>query len=140
MDKSHHNHHHEHQDDHDHHQDHDHSHEGDHGHHSNPIVHWFQHLLSPHSHGHLTAALDAAFSTERGIWALKISFGGLMITALLQVFIVLVTNSVALLADTIHNFSDALTAIPLGLAFILALQARNHLPRTTGNGGYHRTR
>jgi cation diffusion facilitator family transporter len=64
-------------------------------------------------------------ANERGIWALKISFGGLMITAILQVFVVIYTNSVALLADTIHNFSDALTAIPLWIAFSLARRLKN---------------
>ena len=43
-----------------------------------------------------------------------------MITALLQVGVVLISGSVALLADTIHNFGDAATAIPLGIAFLFA--------------------
>jgi len=43
-----------------------------------------------------------------------------MITALLQVFVVILSGSIALLADTIHNFGDAATAIPLGVAFMLA--------------------
>lgn len=43
-----------------------------------------------------------------------------MITALLQAFVVLLSGSIALLADTIHNFGDAATAIPLGIAFMLA--------------------
>ena len=42
-----------------------------------------------------------------------------MITALLQVVVVILSHSVALLADTIHNFADAATAIPLGIAFLL---------------------
>jgi cation diffusion facilitator family transporter len=126
MNTKHHPHHdHDHDHDHDHPHDHEHDHEHDHDHSQNPILHWLQHLFSPHTHGHQTAALDAALSTERGIWALKISFAGLMVTAIMQVFVVMITNSVALLADTIHNFSDALTAIPLGLAFTLARRARN---------------
>jgi cation diffusion facilitator family transporter len=45
---------------------------------------------------------------------------GLMITAILQVFVVILTQSVALLADTIHNFSDAFSSIPLFIAFALS--------------------
>jgi cation diffusion facilitator family transporter len=59
-------------------------------------------------------------STERGLWALKWSFVGLMATALLQVVVFILSGSVGLLADTIHNFADAATAIPLGVAFMLA--------------------
>ncbi|MEW6717041.1 MAG: cation diffusion facilitator family transporter [Chloroflexota bacterium] len=83
------------------------------------------HLITPHSHSHHTAALDPALTNERGIWALKVSLGGLLITAIFQVVIVAISGSVALLADTLHNFSDALTAIPLWLAFALARRARN---------------
>ncbi len=82
-------------------------------------------LLGAHSHGHQTAALDSALSSERGIWALKVSLVGLTATALFQVIIVAVSDSVALLADTIHNFSDALTSVPLWLAFSLSRRARN---------------
>jgi cation diffusion facilitator family transporter len=58
-------------------------------------------------------------TSERGIWAIKWSFVGLMATALLQLIVVLMSGSVALLSDTIHNFGDAATAIPLGIAFAL---------------------
>ncbi len=64
-------------------------------------------------------------SNERGIWAVKVSLVALLITAFFQVGIVAISSSVALLADTIHNFSDALTAIPLGLAFMLARRTPN---------------
>jgi cation diffusion facilitator family transporter len=50
---------------------------------------------------------------------LKISFAGLMLTALVQTVIVYYTNSVALLGDTLHNYADALTAVPLAIAFIV---------------------
>jgi cation diffusion facilitator family transporter len=60
------------------------------------------------------------FTTARGIRALKWSLAGLLVTALFQVVIVVFTGSVALLADTIHNFGDAFTAIPLWIAFRLA--------------------
>jgi cation diffusion facilitator family transporter len=59
-------------------------------------------------------------SHERGVWALKISLVGLGLTALFQVLIVWLSGSVALLADTIHNFADAATSIPLWIAFALA--------------------
>jgi cation diffusion facilitator family transporter len=59
-------------------------------------------------------------SSKRGLWAVKWSFIILFITAFLQVGVVIISNSVALLADTIHNIGDAATAIPLGIAFALA--------------------
>jgi cation diffusion facilitator family transporter len=59
-------------------------------------------------------------TSERGKWAVKWSFIGLMITAIFQVIIVLLSSSVALLADTLHNFGDAFTALPLWIAFHLA--------------------
>src|SRR5687768_2688786 len=43
-------------------------------HSGNPVVDWLQHFLSPHSHGHQQAALDPNLATDRGMWALKISF------------------------------------------------------------------
>ncbi len=75
--------------------------------------------VNPHAgHGHTHGAVDPSlFSTERGLWALKWSLAGLMVTAVMQVVIVYYTGSVALLADTIHNFGDALTAVPLWIAF-----------------------
>jgi cation diffusion facilitator family transporter len=75
-------------------------------------------------HGHSHGVVDASIAaTDRGLWALKWSFVGLMITALIQAVVVAVSGSVALLADTIHNFADAATAIPLGIAFLLARRA-----------------
>src|SRR5262249_29418587 len=59
-------------------------------------------------------------TTDEGLWALKWSFAVLMATALLQAAVVFVSGSVGLLADTIHNFGDAATAIPLGIAFLFA--------------------
>ncbi len=73
------------------------------------------------SHGHSHGGLDPSIlSHEKGIWAVKWSFWGLMLTTLLQVIVVWLSGSVALLADTIHNLGDAVTAIPLGIAFWLA--------------------
>ena len=68
--------------------------------------------------------VDTAMETnDRGLWALKVSLAGLGVTAVFQLVIVLISGSVALLADTIHNFSDALTAVPLGIAFVLGKRA-----------------
>ncbi len=73
----------------------------------------------PHSHQH--GRIDASITTSaRGLWAVKWSFVGMLVTALFQVVIVLLSHSVALLADTIHNFGDAATAVPLGIAFLFA--------------------
>lgn len=109
---------------HDEHHEHDHDHAASQG-----VLERIGHLFVPHSHGHQVAALDAALATERGIWAVKVSLVALLATAIFQVVIVVISGSVALLADTIHNFSDALTAVPLGLAFTLSRRARN--PRYT---------
>jgi cation diffusion facilitator family transporter len=71
-------------------------------------------------HGHTHGAVDPTITTsERGIWAIKWSFLMLAATALLQLVVVLMSGSVALLSDTIHNFGDAATAVPLWIAFAL---------------------
>ena len=72
-----------------------------------------------HSHGPIDPSI---VSTNKGIWAVKWSFVILMTTFLIQVIIVIYTGSVALMADTIHNLGDAVTAIPLGIAFLFALR------------------
>lgn len=73
-----------------------------------------------HGHGHVHGTVDPTIlATERGIWAVKWSFAALLLTAAIQLAIVGFTGSVALLADTIHNFGDAATAIPLWIAFRL---------------------
>jgi cation diffusion facilitator family transporter len=80
-----------------------------------------EHSRQQNAYGHIHGGIDpATLTTQRGIWAVKWSFFGLLATALLQVVIVLLSGSVALLADTIHNFGDAATAIPLWIAFTLA--------------------
>lgn len=74
-----------------------------------------------HGHTHTHGSVDPSIlTTERGIRAVKWSFAGLFITAIFQIIIVSYSGSIALLADTIHNFGDALTAIPLLFAFMLA--------------------
>src|SRR5947207_12336064 len=72
----------------------------------------------PGGHGHTHGVVDPSIATsERGLWALKRSFVVLMTATALQVVVVVLSGSIALLADTIHNFGDAATAIPLGIAF-----------------------
>src|SRR5215204_2075023 len=72
-------------------------------------------------HGHTHGAVDPSIATsERGMWAVKWSFAALFVTALVQLVVVALSGSVALLSDTIHNFGDALTAVPLWVAFALA--------------------
>src|SRR6266581_7710831 len=74
-----------------------------------------------HVHGHTHGVVDPSIaSTDRGLWALKWSFVGLIVTAAIQAVVVVLSGSVGLLADTIHNFADAATAIPLGIAFLFA--------------------
>lgn len=73
-----------------------------------------------HQHEHVHGVTDPIMlTTARGIWAVKWSLLALMLTAAFQLFVVLITGSVALLADTVHNFGDALTAVPLWIAFSL---------------------
>jgi cation diffusion facilitator family transporter len=100
-------------------------HHGEHSTRRAAIAHAFSELTGAHSHDAADSVDKALESSERGIRALKISFLGLMVTAAVQAGLVLVTGSVALLADTIHNFSDALTAIPLFVAFKLGRRAAN---------------
>ena len=69
-----------------------------------------------HDHNGMVIDLIAA-STARGVWVVKWSLLGLLGTALVQAIIVALSGSIALLADTVHNFADAATAIPLWIAF-----------------------
>ena len=103
---------------HHHHHDHDgHHHDHDHGH--------------AHTHGVIDPTIA---TTARGIFAIKWSFVVLATTAVLQLAVVLVSGSVALLADTIHNIGDATTAIPLWVAFVLVRRK----PTATFTYGYGR--
>ncbi|TNC26950.1 cation diffusion facilitator family transporter [Amycolatopsis alkalitolerans] len=78
-----------------------------------------------HGHGHSSAErVDEVLETsKRGLRTLGGSFAVLFVTAVAQLALVLVTGSVALLGDTIHNFADALTAVPVGVAFLLGRRA-----------------
>lgn len=72
------------------------------------------------AHGHSHGPIDRSVLRSRaGLRAVVISLAILTVTAIAQVLLFLITDSVALLADLIHNFGDALTAVPLGIAFIL---------------------
>jgi cation diffusion facilitator family transporter len=84
--------------------DHEHSHAHDH--------------RGPDEHGHSHGLVDRTILRSRqGIRAVSLSLGVLALTALAQAAIFLLSGSVALLADLIHNVGDALTAVPLGTAF-----------------------
>jgi cation diffusion facilitator family transporter len=73
-----------------------------------------------HAHGHSHGLIDPSIKRSReGLKAVGISLAVLAVTALIQIAIFALTNSVALLADLIHNVGDALTAIPVGIAFLL---------------------
>ena len=80
-------------------------------------------VFAPHRHDASDSIDGALESSAAGIQAVKISLLALGLTAIAQVVIVVISGSVALLADTIHNFSDALTAIPLWIAFALSNKA-----------------
>ena len=79
--------------------------------------------MRPHSHDAPDSLDDALAGSAEGIRAVKVSLVGLGPTSLAQLGVVLISGSVALLADTIHNASDALTALPLRMAFALGRPA-----------------
>lgn len=106
------------------HRDHDHDHDHDAGAHDHApgapdhlLRERLTHLLRPHSHDSADSVDAALEASADGIRAVKTSLVALVATALAQLTVVALSGSVALLADTIHNFSDALTALPLWLAF-----------------------
>lgn len=79
-----------------------------------------------HSHSHHNredVLTDTQADTQAGIHAVKVSLLVLGATAAMQLGIVVVSGSVALFADTVHNLSDALTAVPLWIAFVLSRRA-----------------
>jgi cation diffusion facilitator family transporter len=75
-------------------------------------------VVAPHDHSH-GLVHDSIKRSRAGIRAVLVSFAVLGATATIQAVIYVATGSVALLADLIHNFGDALTAVPLGTAFLL---------------------
>lgn len=113
---------------HEHHQhgrDHDHNEHGhDHDHaHPTGFLGFLHELFVPHTHDAADSIDDALEASTEGVRALKISLAVLLVTTILQAVVVAFSGSVALLADTVHNFSDALTAIPLWVAFVLGRRA-----------------
>jgi cation diffusion facilitator family transporter len=101
-----------------------HTHDHDHGRNPTGVKGLFYRLfVVPHSHDAAESIDDALEASTAGIRAVKISLILLVITATLQIVVVVSSGSVALLADTIHNFSDALTAVPLWVAFVLSRRA-----------------
>jgi cation diffusion facilitator family transporter len=88
----------------------------------------------PHGHEHPGPADAVLLATRDGARATWVSLGGLALTAGIQFVVAMLSGSVALLADTIHNLTDALTAIPLLIAFRLA----GRPPNRRYPYGYHR--
>lgn len=73
-----------------------------------------------HAHGHSHGLVDRSIVRSReGVRTVAVSLAVLGAAAIAQTVVFVSTNSVALLADLIHNFGDALTAVPLGIAFYL---------------------
>ena len=103
-----------------------HAHGLEHRHRHSRVAEAVRAIFSPHTHDTAELIEAAVRSDERGIRAVKVSFVALMVTALVQAAVVVATGSVALLADTIHNFSDALTSVPLFVAFRLGSRAPNN--------------
>jgi cation diffusion facilitator family transporter len=94
-----------------------------HGPHRGRLRHELSHLLRPHSHdtqAKVDRAMEASVQGMRTLW---ISLAGLGTTAVLQAIVVALSGSVALLGDSIHNAADALTAVPLGIAFVAGRRA-----------------
>lgn len=82
--------------------------------------HDHRHAHDHTGHGHSHGLVDPSIVRSRdGVRTVAVSLVVLLVTALLQVAVFLATGSVALLADLIHNAGDALTAIPLAIAFLM---------------------
>jgi len=102
---------------------HDHGH-GDHEHeHGNGVWAKVKHVLVPHSHDANEAIQSAEESSGEGIRAAWIGLAGMGATAIMQMFIVAISGSIALLADTLHNVGHAVTTIPLVIAFKIGQRA-----------------
>jgi cation diffusion facilitator family transporter len=105
--------------------EHEHPHGHDHDHDHQRRARWARwrhrltHALTPHSHDSADKVDSALESSRDGMRALWISLVALGLTAAAQAAVVVVSGSVALLGDTMHNVADALTAVPLGVAFVL---------------------
>jgi cation diffusion facilitator family transporter len=95
-----------------------------HHHHHDGVIGRLRSLVRPHSHDAADSIDPALEGSTAGIRALKISLVVLLATAIAQLTVVLFTGSAALLADTVHNAADALTAVPLWVAFAVGRRAR----------------
>jgi Cation efflux family len=85
-----------------------------------PLLPWGSRPVTAAEHGHSHGLVDASIKRSRdGLKAVGLSLAVLGLTAAAQTVIFVATGSVALLADLIHNFGDALTAVPLAVAFAL---------------------
>ena len=104
--------------------EHGHDHGDDHGH-GTGFMTKVKEIFVPHSHDSADKIDTALEASQEGMRCLKLSFGFLMLTALIQTVIVFYTNSVALLGDTLHNYADALTAVPLAIAFLVGRRLAN---------------
>ncbi|SOX55765.1 cation transporter [Mycobacterium ahvazicum] len=103
---------------------HDHSRGHDHEHrHPKGLRAAIKEIFAPHSHDAADSFDSELESSADGIRAVKISLLVLGATAIAQIVVVVLSGSIALAADTIHNFSDALTAVPLWIAFALSTKA-----------------
>ncbi len=81
------------------------------------------------SHGHSHGLADESIVRSRGgIRAVALSLAALGLAAAAQAAVFALSGSIALLADVIHNGGDALTAVPLGIAFAL----RSHAAERAG--------
>jgi cation diffusion facilitator family transporter len=105
---------------HEHHHDHDQEH-----HHRGGLGAFVKSVFVAHNHDVTDSIATALESTDDGLRALKVSLAGLTVTAAVQLAVVIASGSVGLLSDTIHNFADALTAVPLGIAFWIGRRPPN---------------
>ncbi len=111
---------------HDHNHDHPHPHDHDHSHGDGVLGKLAAVFHIGHSHDHSDLAADRAFvDNNLGIRTVWLAMFALGLTSILQVFIVILSGSVALLADTVHNIGDGLNSIPLLIAFYLARRLAN---------------
>ena len=109
-----------HSDEHDERHDHGHEH-GEHDHdqaHSAGPLGWLAGLFGGHSH-RVPSSDPALEGSAEGIRAVQVSLVVLMLTAAIQLVVVAFSGSVALFADTVHNAADALTSVPLWIAFVV---------------------
>ena len=101
---------------------HEHDHENEHG---RGLADRVRHVLAPHSHDSAVAVDSALEASSRGMRALLVSLAVLGATAGIQAVVAVLSGSIALLGDTLHNVADALTALPLGLAFWIGRRPAN---------------